>query len=178
MIILYKKNKIFNWWFDNIKLKFNIKSINNYIYNCISYLFKNLYFTGINGFFKMMLYSNINFFHLKETFKNLKIQLNIGYIGYLFLNGIGFKCTKKIYNVDKRFWRFNVGHSQVFLYYNPKNVIMKVKQRFICFFGINKSQIFDIASKIKNFHIPDSYKGVGIKYPNEIITLKKGKTRQ
>jgi ribosomal protein L6P/L9E len=55
---------------------------------------------------------------------------------------------------------------------------MKVKQRFLCFFGIRKNQIFDITSKIKNFHIPDSYKGVGIKYPDEFIILKKGKTRQ
>jgi len=170
MIFLYKKKKIFNWWFYNIKLKFKNKSIYNYL--------KNLYFTGQNGFFKVILNSNINFFYLKNKFINLKTQLSIGYMGYLYLNGIGFKCTKKIYNVDKRFWRFNVGHSQVFLYYNPKNIIMKVKQRFIIFFGINKSQIFDIASKIKNFHIPDSYKGVGIKYPDEFIILKKGKTRQ
>jgi ribosomal protein L6P/L9E len=55
---------------------------------------------------------------------------------------------------------------------------MKVKQRFILFFGKSKSQIFDIINQIKNFHIPDSYKGVGIKYPDEVIILKKGKTRQ
>jgi len=160
------KRKIFNWWFYNIKLKYQ----NN--------ILKNLYFAGKNGFFKILMFSNINFYYLKEKFNNLKIELNIGYMGYLYLNGIGFKCTKKIYNINKRFWRFNVGHSQVFLYYVPKNIIMKVKQRFLCFFGIKKNQIFDITSKIKNFHMPDSYKGVGIKYPDEIIILKKGKTRQ
>jgi ribosomal protein L6P/L9E len=55
---------------------------------------------------------------------------------------------------------------------------MKVKQRFLCFFGIKKSQIYDIAYQIKNFRIPDSYKGIGIKFPNEVIILKKGKVRQ
>lgn len=55
---------------------------------------------------------------------------------------------------------------------------MKIKQRNIYMYGFIKSQIFDIAEKIKNFHRPDSYKGVGIKYPNEYIRLKKGKTRQ
>ncbi len=55
---------------------------------------------------------------------------------------------------------------------------MKVKQRFIFMFGLKKSQVFDILKKIKSFHIPDSYKGIGIKYPNEYIRLKKGKTRQ
>lgn len=175
MIFLKKeKKKVFNWWFYNIKLKYNNKNI----YKLISNIFKNLYFNGKNGFFKMFLYSYINLNFLKEKFNNLKTSLNIGYMGYLYLNGIGFKCTKKIYNINKRFWRFNVGHSQVFLYYTPKNIIMKVKQRFLCFFGIKKHQIFDLTNKIKSFHIPDSYKGVGIKYPNEIIILKKGKTRQ
>lgn len=55
---------------------------------------------------------------------------------------------------------------------------MKVKQRFIYFFGLKRDQIFDIMHKIKSFHIPDSYKGVGIKYPDEVIILKKGKVRQ
>lgn len=175
MIFLNKDNKkILNWWFYNIKLKYNQKSISKIIFNFL----KNLYFIGKNGFLKILICSNINIFYLKEKFNNLKFILNTGYIGYLYLNGIGFKCTKKIYNIDKRFWRFNVGHSQVFLYYMPKNIIMKVKQRFIYFFGIKKHQIYDITSKIKKFHMPDSYKGVGIKYPDEIIFLKKGKTRQ
>ena len=51
----------------------------------------------------MFLYSYINLNFLKEKFNNLKISLNIGYMGYLYLNGIGFKCTKKIYNINKRF---------------------------------------------------------------------------
>lgn len=31
---------------------------------------------------------------------------------------------------------------------------------------------------MRSFHMPDSYKGIGIKYPDEVIRLKKGKTRQ
>ena len=37
-------------------------------------------------------------------------------------------------------------------------------------FYINKSQIFDILKKKKK-KVPDSYKGVGIKYPNEYISV-------
>jgi len=55
---------------------------------------------------------------------------------------------------------------------------MKVKQRFLCLFGLKKSRIYDIAYQIKNFRIPDIYKGIGIKYPDEIISLKRGKVRQ
>ena len=55
---------------------------------------------------------------------------------------------------------------------------MKVKQRLIYLFSLKKDQILDIMHKIKSFHIPDAYKGVGIKYPDEVIILKKGKVRQ
>jgi ribosomal protein L6P/L9E len=55
---------------------------------------------------------------------------------------------------------------------------MKTKNRYVCIFGYKKNQIFDIAHKIKAFHKPDSYKGVGIKYPEELIRLKRGKIRQ
>ncbi len=48
----------------------------------------------------------------------------------------------------------------------------------VCIFGYKKNQIIDISEKLKKFHIPDIYKGVGIKYPDELIKLKKGKVRQ
>lgn len=168
MIFLKNKHTIFNWWFYNIKLK----------YKFLCDFLKTIYFEGKNGFLKILINNKINLHYLKNKFINFKISLNVGYIGFLYLNGIGFKCTKKFLDIDKRLWRFNVGHSQVFFYFTPRNIIMKVKQRFLCFFGIKKHQIFDIANKLKNFRIPDSYKGVGIKFPNETIILKKGKTRQ
>lgn len=166
MIFLSEKYKILNWYFLNLKLKYDIS--------------KSLYFWGKYGFLKILLdlKKKINLFFFKEKFNNLWFELSTGFLGFLYLNGLGFKCTKKFFNVDKKWWRFNVGHSQVFLYFTPRNIIMKVKQRFLCFFGLKKSQIYDIAYQIKNFRIPDSYKGIGIKFPNEIIILKKGKVRQ
>ena len=95
----------------------------------------------------------------------------------LYLNGLGFKSTRKKAD-DKKHWRFNVGHSHVFKYYPPEDIIMKVKTRLLCLFGFEKRRILDIINKLRSFHIPDLYKGVGMKFFNEIIILKKGKTRQ
>ena len=168
MLFIKKKKKIFNisLFLSNLKLK----KFNNMV----------IYIKGFYGvktlFFKFNNYINLNL--LKERFKNIWLELNVGTIGILYLNGLGFKSTRKLFSTNKKHWRFNVGHSHVFQYFTPKNIIMKVKQRFIFMFGINKSQVFDILKKIKSFHVPDSYKGVGIKYPNEFIRLKKGKTRQ
>lgn len=168
MLFIKKKKKIFNISLIFTKLK--LKNINNII----------IY---INGFYGVKLFllnfsKYINLYFIKLKLKNIWLELSVGTIGILYLNGLGFKSTRKLFSTNKKYWRFNVGHSHVFQYFTPKNLIMKVKQRFIFMFGLKKSQVFDILKKIKSFHVPDSYKGVGIKYPNEFIRLKKGKTRQ
>ena len=167
MVLLLKKVNILNLNFYNIKMKYEYK--------------KNiLYLKGTFGCINVNLLKNfnINFFNLKKNLKNLYIELNSGWVSVLYLNGLGFKATKKYLYTNKKYWRFNVGHSHVFLYFTPRNVILKTRKRHLCFFAYKKGQILDITEKIKKFHIPDVYKGIGIKYPNEIIKLKKGKTRQ
>ncbi len=167
MIFLLKKRDILNWYFLQLNIKYNN-------------ICKNFYMFGKYGILKLLLLSKkiLNFHILKEKFYNFWFELNCGWVGSLHLNGLGFKSTRKIFGIDKKYWRFNVGHSHVFQYFTPKNIILKVKQRFIYIFGAKKSQVIDITKRIKNFHIPDSYKGIGIKYPEEVIRLKKGKTRQ
>lgn len=167
MIFLSKKQKILDWYFLQLNIKYNT-------------ILKELYLLGKYGILKLFLIfrKNLNFYYLKERFYNSWFELNCGWVGLLHLNGLGFKSTRKIFDIDTKYWRFNVGHSHVFQYFTPKNVIMKVKQRFIYLFSTKKSQVFDIAKQIKNFHKPDSYKGIGIKYPEEVIRLKKGKVRQ
>ena len=118
-----------------------------------------------------------DFLKLKQIFRNAWLIINVGFIGTLYLNGLGLKSTRKK-TEDKKHWRFNVGHSHVFKYYTPRDLIMKVKTRLIFFFGFNKVQIGDILHKLRSFHIPDAYKGVGLKFKDEVIRLKKGKTRQ
>lgn len=165
MVFLLEKKKIFNINLLQLKIKYDF--------------LKNIYFLGYFGFVKFFLnFKFLNLLFLKEKVYNYWFELNSGWLVYLLLNGLGFKSTKKIFGLNKRHWRFNVGHSQTFWYFTPRKIIMKVKQRFILIFGLNKSQITDITEKMKTFHIPDSYKGVGLKYPDEYIRLKKGKVRQ
>ena len=123
------------------------------------------------------LFKNFKFLEFMNFFKMLWYILNVGHIGLLYLNGLGFKSTRKKID-DKKHWRFNVGHSHVFKYFPPNDVIVKIKTRLICIFNPNKIKVMDIINKLRSFHFPDSYKGVGLKYPFEVIRLKKGKTRQ
>lgn len=167
IVFLLKKFIVFNFNILNIRIKYNKT-------------FSTIYLFGFFGILNinLNLKKGISFFYLKPKFFNFWFELNTGWIGYLYLNGLGFKATRKLFNNSKKYWRFNVGHSHVFKYFTPKNIIMKVKNRNIFIFGVKKNQVSDIIKKIKIFRIPDAYKGVGIKYPNEIIILKKGKVRQ
>lgn len=168
MILLQKKKNIYNFIIYFLKLKINNKLNNSIILK------------GFFGYLKFNILKQnfISLILLKRNFYKYYITLNNGWIGKLFLNGLGFKATKKILFIKKKYWRFNIGYSHVFRYYPPKEIFFKIKNKFVCIFAFDKMQIFDITQEIKKFRRPDIYKGVGIKYPNEIIKLKKGKVRQ
>lgn len=167
MIFLKKNLKICNknLYFINIKYNKNL----NYIYYQSTYgLLKfNLFYFDIFHFYKFI--SKLN---------NLFNNLNVGWISILFLNGLGFKATRKMNINNKKYWRFNVGHSHVFQYFSPDNVILKSKNRYICVFSFKKQQLFLLTQKLKTFKNLNIYKGTGIYYPNQLIRLKVGKLKQ
>ena len=93
MILLPQRIKIINLNLLQINLKYNI--------------FKDLYFKGKLGIFKtfigLNLKKSLNLFSFKPKFVNNSLNLNSGNIGILHLNGLGFKCTKKIFDINKRY---------------------------------------------------------------------------
>jgi len=42
--------------------------------------------------------------------------------------------------------------------------------------GADKQLVGEIAAKIRSFRLPDAYKGKGIRYENEFVRIKEGKT--
>lgn len=167
MILLKKKKNVLKKNFFKINIK--IKSSSNI-----------LFFEGKQGIVKFKLLSQVklNFFELIQRLSNLDKSLNTGWISVLFLNGLGFKSTRKVTNLKKKYWRFNVGHSHVFQYFVPENIIFKARNRYICIFGYEKKQVFNLSEKLKTFKSLNIYKGTGIQYPNQVYKLKVGKLKQ
>lgn len=168
MFLICNKNKIIcnkNLYFIKIKYDKNL----NYIYCCSLY-----------GLLKIKLFSLklFNMYIFFSILNNLFYKLNVGWIAILFLNGLGFKATRKINKDNKKYWRFNIGHSHVFQYFSPENIIFKSKNRYICFFSFKKQQLYSITEKLKTFKLLNIYKGTGIYYPNQLICLKVGKLKQ
>ncbi len=87
--------------------------------------------------------------------------------------GIGYRVQLKD---DKLI--FAIGYSHQVEYQLPKGVSALVddKQSNITLKSINKHLIGQTAAEIKSIRFPDAYKGKGIRYADERLKLKAGKT--
>ena len=59
----------------------------------------------------------------------------------------------------------------------PEGISAKVvKQTSLTVSGIDKQLVGQVAAKIRAFKIPEPYKGKGVKYADEVVVRKVGKT--
>ena len=75
----------------------------------------------------------------------------------------------------------SLGFSHPVEYKAPKGITITVDkapkaQAKIIVEGIDKQKVWEVAAKIRAFKKPEPYKGKGIRYADEVIKLKQGKT--
>jgi large subunit ribosomal protein L6 len=95
-----------------------------------------------------------------------------GYERVLQINGVGYRAEMKgaVLNLA-------LGYSHPIEYALPQGIDAEVeKQTKITLKGIDKELIGATAAKIRSFRAPEPYKGKGIKYAEERIMRKAGKT--
>jgi large subunit ribosomal protein L6 len=86
--------------------------------------------------------------------------------------GVGYKAEQKGENI-----LLNIGYSHPIYFMPPKGVTVQAPTpNQIVISGIDKQLVGMISSKIRSFRKPEPYKGKGIKYLNEQIIRKAGKT--
>jgi large subunit ribosomal protein L6 len=71
-----------------------------------------------------------------------------------------------------------MGYSHPVVFQLPKGIFAEVdkKQTKLTLTGIDKQVLGQVAANIRSIRPPDAYKGKGIRYANEAIKLKPGKT--
>ena len=69
-----------------------------------------------------------------------------------------------------------LGYSHPIDYPLPAGVSAKLEKNKIVLTGIDKESVGRAAAKLRSFRVPDPYKQKGIKYAEEIIKKKVGKT--
>ncbi len=96
-----------------------------------------------------------------------------GYQRVLEITGVGYRAQVQGSKIT-----FTLGYSTPVEFDLPQGISAEVdrKQTQLTLKGINKQLIGQVASDIRSLRPPDSYKGKGIRYTNEYIKLKPGKT--
>jgi len=108
----------------------------------------------------------------RALINNMVVGVTDGYSKELHLKGVGYTAE-----VKGDFLLINAGFSHpVYLQIPDEITIEAPNVTTIIIKGINKQNVGDISAKIREIRKPEPYKGKGIKYSNEIIRRKAGKT--
>jgi large subunit ribosomal protein L6 len=96
-----------------------------------------------------------------------------GYERVLEISGVGFKAEGKGKEIN-----FTLGFSHPVIFKLPEGVTAEVdpKQTRVTIKGVDKHLLGLTAAKIRALRPPEPYKGKGIKYAEEIVRRKEGKT--
>jgi len=103
---------------------------------------------------------------------NLITGVNTGFSRAIEINGVGYTVeTKGKYVV------FNLGYSHPIYYEVPEGVAVALDGKTkLTVSGADKQAVGSSAAKIRSFRPPEPYKGKGVKYVDEIIRRKDGKS--
>ena len=102
---------------------------------------------------------------------NMTIGVSEGYTKTLEVNGVGYRAAKAGNKLT-----LNLGYSHPVEMEDPEGIETKVDGNKIIVSGISKEKVGQYAAEIRDKRRPEPYKGKGIKYADEVIRRKVGKT--
>ena len=102
---------------------------------------------------------------------NMVTGVSQGFERVLEIVGIGYRAE-----LSGNVATFHLGYSHPIKYELPKGIEAKIERTRITLSGIDNEILGMTAAKIRSFRKPEPYKGKGIKYIDEYIRRKAGKT--
>jgi large subunit ribosomal protein L6 len=108
----------------------------------------------------------------RTLINNMVVGVTKGFETALEITGVGYRAEAKgdVLNLS-------LGYSHPINFQLPKGITVEVeKMTKVLVKGIDKELVGQTAAKIRSFRGPEPYKGKGIKYANETILRKAGKT--
>ena len=105
---------------------------------------------------------------------NMVRGVSVGFEKKLEIVGVGYKAETKGKEIV-----LNLGYSHPIRYPFPQGITISCESPTkITVTGIDKEQVGQVASELRGFRSPDSYKGKGVRYEGERVRLKAGKSGQ
>lgn len=108
---------------------------------------------------------------MRALINNMVTGVTEGFEKKLEVNGVGFRVNGGGQNLE-----MSLGFSHPVKYQAPEGINLTVNKMEIVVAGINKQQVGQVAAEIRALKKPEPYKGKGIKYADETILRKAGKT--
>ena len=102
---------------------------------------------------------------------NMITGVTTGFTKVLEVNGVGYKAQKQGTKLV-----LSLGYSHPVEMEDPEEITSTVEGNKITIAGISKEKVGQFAAEIRFKRPPEPYKGKGIKYVDEIIRRKEGKT--
>ncbi len=109
----------------------------------------------------------------RSLVNNMVIGVSDGFVKRLEINGVGFKAAVEGKVVD-----LALGYSHPIKYNLPDNVTVQVEGggTKLTIEGPDKQAVGCVAAEIRSYYPPEPYKGKGVKYDDERIVRKEGKS--
>ncbi|MDD6065145.1 MAG: 50S ribosomal protein L6 [Firmicutes bacterium] len=107
----------------------------------------------------------------RTLIQNMVIGVSTGYEKVLEVNGVGYRAQKQGKTLV-----LSLGYSHPVEMEDPEGIETTVDGNKIIVKGISKEKVGQYAAEIREKRAPEPYKGKGIKYADEVIRRKVGKT--
>jgi large subunit ribosomal protein L6 len=108
---------------------------------------------------------------------NMVTGVTEGYKKEMEVIGVGYRASI----IENGILELALGHSHPIYFLAPKGITLTVdtkrgKNPFIIVEGIDRQMVGQVAAKIRGLRPPEPYKGKGIRYTDEFVRRKAGKT--
>ena len=108
----------------------------------------------------------------RALIQNMVIGLSTGFKKELQIIGVGYKAQ-----VQGSKLVLNLGYSHTIEYQIPKGLTVAMgENNTIIITGADKQMVGQAAATIRGYRPPEPYQGKGVRYVDEHITIKEGKT--
>lgn len=108
---------------------------------------------------------------MRSLVNNMVLGVTEGFEKKLEINGVGYRAA-----VEGNRVKLALGFSHDVYYPIPEGIQISVEQNVITVKGIDKQQVGQVSAEIRALKKPEPYKGKGIKYSDERIIRKSGKS--
>ncbi len=108
----------------------------------------------------------------RSLVNNMVVGVSKGYEKVLDIVGVGYRAK-----LDGKVLEMLLGYSHPIRYSIPAGITVEVRNPTqLAVKGIDKEKVGQVAADIRSFRPPEPYKGKGVKYQDEVIRRKVGKS--